>query len=487
MSSPLRPPVRPGRREFLRTASLAAAGAAAGGFGAPAAARASRAGPAALLPDARGAHARNVIFMVADGMSTGTLTLADMLARRRGEGPSAWATLWRWTHARGRREGAPDVYRSMVMTHSLDSLVTDSAAGGSAWGCGVHVNNGWINMLPDGSEPRPILVEAKDAGRAAGLVTTTTVTHATPASFVANVPDRGMEREIARQILDRGVDVVLGGGRRFFPDELLARHPDVTLLRTARELSRADGAPGRVLGLFNDAHLSYALDRDADGLDEPTLAEMTRAALRRLERAPNGFVLQVEGGRVDHAAHNNDACSLLREQREFDAALAAAVDFARARDDTLLIVTTDHANANPGLTLYTESGDAAFARLAEARHSFDWIAGRFAPARQRGAGIDEFASLVREAIGVQLGERERDWLARTTLAGAPGDAFLPRATPEGALGSVLANHLGVSFVGTNHTADYVECTAFGPGAERLGPLIDNIDLHTLVVEALALA
>ena len=411
--------------------------------------------------------------MVSDGMSQGTLTLADMARRTREGRASHWVSLWE-------REGAA---RAMCRTHALDSLVTDSAAAGSAWGCGLHVNNGSINTTPDGRTPTPLLVHARAQGKATGLVSTTRITHATPASFIANAPSREREGEIARQILDRGVDVALGGGANRFDREDLAGRERLEVVRGASELRNAE-RDGALLGLFADSHMSYELDR---GDDEPSLRDMTRAALARLDRAPGGFVLQIEGGRVDHAAHANDAASLVADQLAFDDALADVIEYVDARDDTLLIVTTDHGNANPGLTVYGEAGEKGMERLAGARQSFEWIERQLAGAGSRREMMSVLPLLVYQATGIELSDSDRAWLHRHLVERERADGFVEVRGLGPALGGVLANTLGVAFLSPNHTADYVEVTAIGPGSERLAPVIDNIDLHRLVVESLDLA
>ncbi|MEZ6242227.1 MAG: alkaline phosphatase [Phycisphaerales bacterium] len=457
------------RREFLKVGALGGVAAAAAGCASVSTTGVTRASGSR----ARSRETRNVIFMVSDGMSTGTLTLADMAIRERTGRGSAWTRLW----------GIEGARRAMCRTHAADSLVTDSAAAGSAWGIGEHINNGAVNFTPDERTPTPILVQARENGLGTGLVTTTRVTHATPASFVANIPSRDLEGGIAEQILDRGVDVVLGGGARYFPDGLLAQHPDVKVVRTGGELDRAEDDGGRLLGLFKREHMSFELDR---GEDEPHIRTMARAALDRLSSRGDGFVLQIEGGRVDHAAHANDACAIIADQIAFDEALEEAVRFTMERDDTLLIVTTDHGNANPGLTLYKEPGNQGFARLERARHSFDWISDQMGTGASPEEMMGVLPMLVYQATGVELRDSDRAWLYRHFVEHERADGFLAASGFGPVLGAVLANSLGVAFVSPNHTADLVEVTALGPGAERLAPTIDNIDLHELMVGTLAL-
>src|SRR5690606_4267651 len=187
------------RRDFLR-AGLA------GCFSA-AASRLS-AGPAApaILPSRPSARARNVIVLVSDGMSLGTLALTERHLRRHEGRGTHWLGLY----------DRPGTRRALMDTASASSPVTDSAAASSAWGCGHKVKNGAINITPDGRPRSPILRLAREAGLATGLVSTATITHATPAGFAAQASHRGAEDDIAVQYLDNGIDVLLGGGRRFF-------------------------------------------------------------------------------------------------------------------------------------------------------------------------------------------------------------------------------------------------------------------------------
>ncbi|MEZ6233577.1 MAG: alkaline phosphatase [Phycisphaerales bacterium] len=460
-------PNRLSRRQalFAGAATVAGAGLATAGL--------SRRSGAAIRTRARSAHphhARNVIFMCADGMSTGTLTLADTAIRQRTGESSAWVRLWH----------TPGVRRAMQDTASADSLVTDSSAAASAWGIGQRVNNGTVNFTPDNREPEPILVTARAHAKATGLVTTTRVTHATPAGFVASVPDRDLEGAIAEQMQQRGVDVILGGGRRYFPSQTLAIR-DTTLCTTADELAAAPaGLRKPLLGLFKNGHIDYVIERPAT---QPSLETMTRAALDRLGAADNGFVLQVEGGRVDHAAHANDAAALLADQMEFDRTIQTVVDWCDGRDDTLVVITSDHGNANPGMTLYRRDAAAGMERMLRARTSLETILEDAAEGGRDEGIIDRVCAGIGEHRGIEFGQRERDFmLAR--LRGQGTNPFAAQENWTSLLGALLANHYGVAFVSPNHTSDYVECTAFGPGSEEMPPMVLNTDLYRMMVGAL---
>lgn len=454
------------RREFL---VAGAAGLAVASL--PSRIRAARAAPAAF-PD----RARNVIFMVSDGMSSGTLAIADHMSRRRDNRSTNWVELWRRPHVR----------RSSAFTASADSPVTDSGAGGSAWGCGRRVNNGSLNVTPDGNEHLPILLHAKKHGKAVGVVTTTRITHATPASFYANTPKRDLENVIAEQLVERRLDVALGGGRKHFKPDVLSGNAGVSVVRTKDQLGalvRAAADVGRpVLGVFTDDHMSFEFDRKPH---EPTLTEMTDAALRLLSPRKEGFVLQVEGGRVDHAAHNNDAGSLVAEQLGFDAAIGVVLDFVKDRDDTLVILTSDHGNANPGMTFYGKGAETRFDRLRSIRHSFDWV---FSQPRPKGPSPESglrLKELVGEATGIVLRDSEVAML-QSSIAGKRVSPFAEANGAATVLGAILADSLGIGFMSPHHTADMVEVTALGPGSATLPPVIENVALWDLMVGAMAL-
>ena len=467
------------RRTFVKVAGAGALGAA----GLSAAGEKSRTRGGRVRGVGR---ARNVVFMVSDGCSTGTIGLADEVRRvdpaqtLGGVATGHWARLW----------GRDGVRRAMQRTASANSLVTDSAAAASAWSIGRKTDNGAISVMPDGSEGEPILVSAKRRGMATGLVSTTRLTHATPAAFVANVPRRSQEEAIARQMLERAVDVMLGGGVDYFAESLLAEHADVNVLRTAAELAglKPGEVDGRVMGLFTPDHMSYEIDRvrDDDG-SEPSLAMMSERALALLEARGDGFVLQIEGGRVDHAAHSNDAAGLVRDQLAFDDAVGAVVAWAAARDDTLVMVTSDHGNANPGLTLYLDDAMEGVRALGRARRSFDWIGGKFWELRNADEMSDDAArAVVREATGVHVEDEAWAMVMRAMLKEGLGDAFRARRSWMHVLGSALGNANGVGFVSGNHTADYTEVTAFGPGSEGFAGLMDNTAVGMAVRAAVGL-
>ncbi len=424
---------------------------------------------------------RRVIFLVSDGMSLGVPSLAEEFSRMvRGKGTHLAALMADRSVAHGFFE-----------THSLNSLVTDSAAAASAWGSGTRVFNGSINVLPDGTELTPICRLVKRAGFGTGLVTTATVTHATPAGFAANQGNRGDEGAIAPQYLDV-VDVVMGGGREYFDGSLRKDGTDVigkykssgyTDVYTKAELASAPGAE-RLLGLFGKGHLPYSIDHLNDESMKagiPTLAEMASAALAVLERNPNGFLLQVEGARIDHAAHANDAGAILWDQLAFDDALGVALDFAKAHPETLVIVTSDHGNSNPGLNglgnSYAKSTQS-FERLKLAKGSFGTVRERLGAlgAADHAAAV----ALVAELLGVTVSEAEIK-LIRRAIAGEPVECLnAQHASWVGVMGEIAGNYHGVWWTSTSHTQDYTLIEAVGPGQDAFNGLLKNFQAFGLL-------
>lgn len=274
------------------------------------------------------------------------------------------------------------VARALMDTASASSIVTDSAAASSAFGGGVRVKNGVLNVGANGERHMPIWQKFKNKGKKAGCVTTVTITHATPAGFCINSEKRNAEPEIAEMYAEIGFDVMMGGGDEFFNPEKRTDKKDLyavykqkgyQVLKTKADLSNIDRNK-KILGVYNTGALPFAIDRA--GREElqstPSLADMTSAAINHLKDHPDGFVLQVEGGKVDWAAHANDISALIHDQLAFDEAVKTAVDFAEKDGNTLIVITTDHGNANPG-TIYGAEATANFDSIAHYKFTNEYI------------------------------------------------------------------------------------------------------------------
>ncbi|RZK58987.1 MAG: alkaline phosphatase, partial [Pedobacter sp.] len=342
--------------------------------------------------------ATNIIFMVSDGMSTGTLNMANLLLERKEGRESKWISLYRENK----------VVRAFMDTASANAMVTDSAASSSAWGGGVRVNNGKLNANADGSFNTPILQKFKNAGKKVGCVTTVPITHATPAGFCITNNSRGDQSEIALQYLPLQFDVMMGGGNQYFNPAKRKDKVDVyskfaeagyQIVRTKAEMLKLNNSKP-ILGAFDDDALPFSVDHTNDVTLQnrvPPLAEMTVKAIDLMKDSKNGFVLQVEGGKVDWAAHSNDAPGLLYDQIAFDLAVEKAIEFAEADKNTLVIITTDHGNGNPGLFGDTDS-NKKFDTLQNFKHSNDWILNSIQPGFSPAKLIDLIAAAQGYAI-----------------------------------------------------------------------------------------
>lgn len=244
----------------------------------------------------------------------------------------------------------------IVKTHSSDNLITDSAAGATAYSCGVKTYNGAIGVTDDKKPCKTILEMAEEMGLATGLVATSSITHATPASYAAHVESRSMEDEIAAQMLESGADVLLGGGMEYFSSSEREDSRDLVgdyesagyeILTTRMELQNASS--GKLLGLFSED----GMERNAS---EPLIADMTRKALDVLSTDDDGFFLMIEGSQIDWGGHGNDAEYVLEEVRDFDEAVKAALEFAQEDGETLVVLTADHETGGMTLNEQTEDG-----------------------------------------------------------------------------------------------------------------------------------
>ncbi len=271
------------------------------------------------------------------------------------------------------------------MTHAKNVLVVDSAASGSQLATGQFSGSEMIGLDANGDPAVTVLERAKAAGKSTGLISDTRVTHATPAAFAAHQAHRKMENEIAVEMLATGPDVMLGGGLRYWiPKEAndkasavrkeleemtegsvrikSKRKDNENLLAQAKDKGyslafnkkQMDASSGKLLGLFSYSAMPDGI-RVSNSLSDPernmpTLKEMSAKAIDVLSQNDNGFFLMVEAGLIDWAAHYNDAGGMLHELMRINETISYALDWAKDRDDTLIIVTADHTTGGFGFS-----------------------------------------------------------------------------------------------------------------------------------------
>jgi alkaline phosphatase len=233
-------------------------------------------------------------------------------------------------------------YTGLAKTFSLTNYITDSAAGGTALSSGRKTKNGVLGQDTLGNKFTSILELAEKNGLSTGLVSTSAITHATPASFIAHVPQRDNYEDIALDFLKTDIDVFIGGGINHFCrradklnlfDSLKARGYEVDTTLETILASRAS----KLAGLTVPVHNPYRLDGRGN-----MLPEASEKAIDILSRNKKGFFLMIEGSQIDWAGHANLADKLIDETLDFDKAIGVALDFASKDGHTLVVVTADH-------------------------------------------------------------------------------------------------------------------------------------------------
>lgn len=430
----------------------------------------------------RGKRPKNIIFCVADGMAHQIVAMTNHFQQAVNGRPSYWAELLE----------RPDVVTGLQETRSLSSIVTDSAAAASTWGSGRKIWNRQLNYFPDGTALTPLYTILKEHGVRTGLVTTTTITHATPSGFSVAIDNREKEAQIAEQHLTRGVDILMGGGDKFFSGSKRKDKRDLYTefaakgYKVAKTRNEAIGLKSdKILGIFSDSHLPFSLDRDmSEELRKgvPTLAEMVTVALDNLKGAKNGFVLQIEGGKVDHGGHANDIAGQIHDQIAFEEAVRVAIEFAQKDGETLVIITSDHATGGPSLN---GAGDeyfdatAGFASIANHKCTF----GITFDAIGKKPTADTVRDVIRDKYGYGLKLEEAEAVAATVNGNSPFKFLELQKAPNSVLALVLQNYSKVGYTSLNHTSEHVLVSAFGPGSEQMHGITNNIEFFNIILAA----
>jgi len=265
---------------------------------------------------------RNVIMMIGDGMG-----VAQVFAGLTANGGHLFLDNFKCI--------------GFSKTQSSNNYITDSAAGGTALSAGQKTYNGAIAVNTDTIPIKTILEMAEDKGMATGLVSTSAITHATPASYIAHQGSRGSYEDIAADFLKSDIDVFIGGGYKHFAQRADKR--DLTkelqqkgyqVLRNMDEIARVKS--GKLAGLIADEQNEPFPKR------EMSLPLSTQTALNILDQNKKGFFIMIEGSQIDWGGHENSTNYIVREMLDFDQAIGKALEFAAKDSETLIIVTADH-------------------------------------------------------------------------------------------------------------------------------------------------
>jgi len=294
------------------------------------------------------------------------------------------------------------------------------------------------------------------------------------------VAKRSDQKAVAAQYLERGVDVVLGGGTQYFNDDLRAAYLKAGYgVVLDRDQLLADAGKAPLLGLFSKSHIPFEIDRlNSSELkaSTPTLAEMTKVALQRLGSAPEGFFLLVEGGRIDHAAHGNDGAAAIREQVAFDEAIATVLVFVDKNPDTLLIVTTDHGTGGFNVNgLGSEDFDTSAPSYAESSPAFDRMTAftsslEVLGAKTKGLAPKDFVAAAEKATGLKFKAEDRTKITSTKT-----------------LSAALMKYTSIGWTSNNHTGEMVEFCSSGPGSQLFTPHLRNDQVHAKILQATGVA
>jgi alkaline phosphatase len=459
-----------------------------------------------LQPAAR--QAKNIILFVGDGMGPSIRTAARIVSKGFENG-----------RAKGLLEMDQMETIGLVMTPSLDAMITDSSPGAAAWATGNKSNNNWHGVFPDNNGPTTAVAATLDRNREAalpfldnprveniaeflqrtrrmstGVVSTVAVTDSTPGAFSSH-SIRYAQTAIAEQMLSAGHSVIMGGGSRYFLPQgspLLKNIPAArsdgrdlveefkkagfTFVSTASELEHAARAE-KLLGFFHGADMASRYDRmrakqgitaakEAVGQfpDQPTLELMTRQALNVLGKNNNGFFLMIEAGSIDRELHRMDANRAVDEMIELDKAIGIARAWVadRDRDDTLILVTADHETSGLAITGVNENGRPTGRSFpAYEDKNFDGFPDDFQPEL---AVTFDFASAYNPPKDVRVYD-----LPRNIRELNPSTTVSPAQTAGGA---------------ANHTAVDVQISARGPGASLFGGVQDNTEIFFKILRAL---
>jgi len=282
------------------------------------------------------------------------------------------------------------------ITHSRNNYATDSAAGGTALATGEKTNNQMVSMRPDSTIIKTLFEYAREKGMSTGVICTSSLTDATPATFVSHVPLRYKYRDIAGQYLNGAADVFAGGGRTFFKAEIDSSGNTVAGTDFEKMLEDKGydvvyslddfvaSEAGHIAGLMAESDMP----RIKEGRDPQYLARVTEKAIEVLSGNRKGFVLVVEGSEIDDAGHGADTKMVIDEVTDMDRAVKVAYDFARNDGNTLIVVTADHETGGMSITQGNLERNEVIANFSTRGHS-----GVMVPVFAYGPGAEYFSGI----------------------------------------------------------------------------------------------
>jgi alkaline phosphatase len=415
----------------------------------------------------RHSEIKNVIFLIGDGMGV-SYTSAYRYLKNDPSTPIAERTEF-------------DKYlvgQQMTYPEDPSQNVTDSASAATAMSAGVKTYNAAIAVDNDKSVVKTVLEAAKENGMATGLVATSEITHATPASFGAHDESRKNMNAIADDYFDElvkgehKVDVLLGGGVSNFvrPDRDLTQEFKVAGYSyvTNKEQLLKD-SNDQVLGLFASGGLPKMIDRTED---IPSLQDMTKSAIERLNKDKDGFFLMIEGSQIDWAGHDNDIVGAMSEMEDFEKAYKAAIEFAKKDKHTLVVATADHSTGG-----YSIGADGIYNWFGEpikaAKRTPDFMAEMIA----KGADVERTLKTYIDQNLLTLTEEE--------IQSVKEAAVSKKVTViDNTIEAIFNKRSHTGWTTGGHTGEDVPVYAFGPYKARFAGQVDNTDHAKIIFDIL---
>jgi alkaline phosphatase len=434
---------------------------------------------------------KNVILMIPDGTSLSAVSAA------------------RWYQ----RYNYPEITHlnldpylcGTVLTYSSNAPIGDSAPTTSCYMTGYPSRAGFVATYPPADpendilpmnpqkayQPMVTLMEAAriTQNKATGLVFTCEFPHATPADCASHSYDRNKYEWIAPQMVHNGVDVVIGGGVKILTSEMktyLEKENYGVFLNDINNFRNYEG--NKMWALFHDMDMPYDLDRNS--LEDPSLAEMTAKAIEKLSHNENGFILMVEGSKVDWAAHANDAAALITDMLAFDKACGVAFDFAKKNGETLVLVVPDHGNSGFSIGSaqcknYSQlTKEELFGSVSRIKASCDELVKKLHDTK-----ADQLEKVIYDLTGISITGEEYNQLLRSgdySKGTLSDEERMKGSTLTKVVAKILDNHLCFGFTTHGHTGEEVFLAVLDPTPNRLTGHHTNIEINHYLRRALGL-
>lgn len=436
-----------------------------------------------------------VFLFIGDGMAVTQRHAAEEFSKKIGRGPLLINSF---------------PCKGLTATRSANRLVTDSAAAATAIACGEKTKNYTVGRNAEGKDVYSSAVAAKEAGKKVGIISTVTITHATPAAFYAHRAARGEGYGIAIDLVHSGFDFFAGGGldgkhkdskakefKKYGHAYKYAESKGYKIVRTKKDFLALKPSDGRILTRMTDGPLPYTIDIGEEN-PYPTLAELVAKGIEMLDNS-NGFFMMAEGGRIDWAGHANDAATNVRETLAFDDAVKVALEFYEKHPkETLIVVTGDHETggltmgvANTGYSIdmgmlrYQTMSAGAFTKRLSSFYK-----------KNPSLTIEDVKPLVEKAFGIVFDGSKDNLISLTDkertdfLKAFESDMKFLKAKKEEngrydgpkryilgtTLSKILERRAGVAWSTGGHTAQSVLTTAIGCEAQLFNAPMDNTDI-----------